>query len=235
LKGNYLPATGPAVRKDSPIKKIADLKGKRLTSDYPGSAIARKLIEAILVANNMSWVDVRRIPVTTTTAGFEALRDGRVDAAFALTGTTPIALEVHNAVGLTVLPFLDGFGPEDINKVPQSTINKITYRVPGARMTVVEPLGYIGYRSLGIEYPGLMVTSSHLDNDTVYVILETLWKDYQKLAPIHEWLKTWTPSGMFDPTPSLPYHPGAVQFFKDKGLWNANVDKIQQDLLKLAN
>ncbi|MDP2643801.1 MAG: TAXI family TRAP transporter solute-binding subunit, partial [Desulfobacterales bacterium] len=34
------------------------------------------------------------------------------------------------------------------------------------------------------------------------------------------------------PVINVPYHPGAVKAFKEKGLWTAAHEKMQQDLLK---
>jgi uncharacterized protein len=234
VRGNYLSVTGAVVKKDSGINSVADLKGKRVSADYPGSAIAKMILTAVLQANGLSWDDVKGVPIPTTAAGIEALQDNRVDAAFALTPTTPIVQEVHNAVGLKSINFLDGVTPDKIKDVPQSVIDKINSVVPGVRLTAVPAQGYIAEEAVGVEYPAQMVASSLLNDDSVYELMETLWASYEELQPIHAWLKTWTPETMFDPNPTIPYHPGAVKFFKDKGLWNDDVDKIQQDLLKLA-
>ncbi|WP_066307167.1 TAXI family TRAP transporter solute-binding subunit [Bacillus sp. FJAT-29814] len=234
VRGNYLSVTGAVVRKDVDIKSIADLKGKRLSSDYPGSAIAKKVLEAALTVNGLSWDDVKQVPIPTTAAGIEALQDNRVDAAFALTPTTPVVQEVHNSVGLKSINFLDSITPDKIDSVPKSVIDKINEIVPGVRLTKVLAQGYIQEEQVGIEYPSQLVASSHLNDDTVYEIMETLWANYKQLQPIHAWLKTWTPETMFDPNPTVPYHNGAVKFFKDKGLWNDEAEKVQQELLKIA-
>jgi TRAP transporter TAXI family solute receptor len=232
--GNYLSVTGAVVRKDSGIKSIADLKGKRVASDYPGSAIAQKILEATLKVNGLSWDDVKKVPIPTTSAGIEALQDNRVDAAFALTPTTPIIQQVHNAVGLKSINFLDNVSPDKIKDVPQKVVEEITSVVPGVRLTAVKANGYIAEEGVGVEYPSELVASSHLSDETVYTIMETLWAKYKELQPIHDWFKTWSPETMFDANPTVPYHPGAVKFFKDKGIWNDKVEKIQQDLLKKA-
>jgi uncharacterized protein len=234
VRGNYLSVTGAVVRKDADIKSIGDLKGKRVSSDYPGSAIAKKILEATLTINGLSWDDVKQVPIPTTAAGIEALQDNRVDASFALTPTTPIMQEVHNSVGLKSINFIDDVTPETIDSVPQSVVDEINKIVPGVRLTKVAAQGYIAEEGVGVEYPSQLVASTHLDDESVYELMETLWAKYEELQPIHAWLKTWTPETMFDPSPTVPYHNGAVKFFKDKGLWNDEVEKVQQELLKIA-
>jgi uncharacterized protein len=234
VRGNYIPVTGFVVREDSGINSNADLKGKRISSDYPGSASAVMLLEAVLAANGLSWDDVKKVPTTSLAAGFESLQNNRLDATYAMAPSTPIAQEVNNSVPLKSFSIIDGVKPSDIDSVPDETIEEFTSRVPGTRLTVVKPSGYIKEDTVGVEYPLQIVSSAHLTDDTVYLLLETLWAHYEELHPVHAWLQTWTPEQMFDPNPTVPYHPGAVKFFKDKGLWTDETDKIQAELIKLA-
>ena len=234
VRGNYIDATGVVVRKDSGIEKIADLKGKTMTSEFPGSLIGKQILEAALEANGLSWDDVEEVPVPTITAGIEALQNNRAEGAFAMVPSSPIMQEAHNAVGLYALNFLDEYSPSQVGDVPQEISDIITEHVPSARLKAVDPVGYQEEVTVGIEYPSMMIGSKDLSNEQVYEVMEILWANYEELHPVHVWFKQWTPENMFDPNPDIPYHEGAVEFFKDKGLWNDEVDAIQQELMKQA-
>lgn len=231
VRGNYVQVVGAVVRQDSDIEKIRDLAGKRLTSDFPGSTISRLILDAALTVNGLTWDDVHQVPVPSTTSGIEALRDNQVDAAFALAPSTPIMQEVHNAIGLKEVGFLDDYGPDEIDQVPQEIIDQITQRVPGSMLINHQPEGFVSKETVGLAYPNQIVVGAHVPDEVVYEVLETLWAHYEELHPIHPWLSGFTPEQMFNPEPSMPYHPGAVQFFKDKGLWNDDVEAIQQQLM----
>ncbi len=235
VRGNYIPTSGFVVREDSGIKSNADLKGKRISSDYPGSASAVMLLEAVLAANGLSWDDVKKVPTTSLAAGMEALQNNRLDATYAMAPSTPVVQEVNNSIPLKSFSILDGVKPSEIDKVPEDVIKEFTSRVPGTRLAVVKPSGYIKEETVGVEYPLQVVSSAHLSDDTVYLLLETLWAHYKELHPVHAWLQSWTPEQMFDTNPTVPYHPGAVKFFKDKGLWTDEVDKIQQELMEFTS
>jgi len=236
VRGNFINNTGPVVRKDSGIHSIADLKGKRVASDFPAGPNTKALMEATFAANDMSYDDVRKVPIPTTVAGIEAIRDDRVDASSMMTPTTPIIVETHNAVGLRALHFLDNVEPnsDNLQQVPQKTKDLIRSHMPGAELTVVQPEGFITEPTIAIRYPTAMVASAHLNDETAYEIVKTLFEHYEKLHPIHAWLSEYTPERMFDPNPPLPYHPGAVKFYKEKGLWTDELEKIQQDNLNAA-
>jgi len=235
VRGNFIDTTGLVVRADSDIKSNADLKGKRISSDYPGTMTGKMSVEATLAANGLTWDDVTPVPVPTTIAGIEALRDNRLDAAYALTPNTPIMVEVHNAIGLRVLPFIDNTDPKDIDNISPDVVETVREYIPGAQMVVVKPSGFITEESIGFAYPTLLVASAHLDDESVYEMMKTIWEHHEKLHSVHPWLQAYTPDNMFDPEPVVPYHPGAVKFFKEIGLWNDSVEKIQQDLLKIAS
>jgi len=83
-----------------------------------------------------------------------------------------------------------------------------------------------------VKHPNGVAASAHLSNETVYVVTKTLWKHYKELHPYHVWLKQWRPKQMFDPNPIIPYHPGAVKFFKEAGVWTSQVEKKQKELLR---
>lgn len=231
VRGNFLTETGLVVRADSNIKKNTDLKGKRVAV-YPGAGIGQAVVEAFLKANGMSLKDVVQVPETSLVAGIQAIQDNQVDAAMEMTPGTPIMTQVNSQVPIRALNFVDSVKPSEIDKTPKSIVKIIQSTIPGATMAVQKPTDFIKEDTVAFNYPASFIASASVSNDDVYIILDTLWKNYEKLQPIHPWLKTWTPEQMFNPKPVIPYHPGAVKFFKEKGLWNDKVDKIQNDLLK---
>jgi len=234
VRGNFILVTGPAVRADSGIYSSADLKQKRVAGEYPAVPTTSASMNAYLAVNNLSWEDVRKVPVPTIEGGIEAIRDNRVDAAAMMTPTTPLIVETHNAVGLRGLNFIDHVKADviELEKLPKDLVEKATSLVPGSRLAIQEPLGFITEPTIGLEYPTALVASSYLNDETAYEMIKSLFDNYEELHPIHKWLSTWTPELMFDPNPPIPYHPGAVKLFKEKGLWNDEIEIVQQNLLE---
>ncbi|CAM3880176.1 TAXI family TRAP transporter solute-binding subunit [Alkalicoccus chagannorensis] len=231
MRGNFIQATGLAVREDSDIESVADLAGERVASDFPGATIAELISEAVLYANGMTWDDVQDAPVPSIDRGVEGLQNNQLDATFALVPSTPLMQEAHNATGLRGFDFLDDYGPDEIDDVPDDVLAEIQSRVPGAQMTTVDPDGYIAEETTAIEYPNYFISSSHIDNDTVYEVMETVWEHHEDLHDIHPWFQGWVEEQFFDEEPEIPYHDGAIEFFEDQGLWNDDVQSVQDELL----
>ena len=95
-----LPFTaGLLVRKDSPIKTIQDVRGKRLTGEYPAQLGGYINMFAHLASAGMTFSDVVVVPVTGIPQGVDALIQGRADVTtFGIGGAK--ALEADAAVGI---------------------------------------------------------------------------------------------------------------------------------------
>ena len=55
---------------------------------------------------------------------------------------------------------------------------------------------------------------------------------YKELQPIHPQFRGWKPEIYVNKLATVPYHPGAIKFYKEKGAWTAEHDKLQERLLK---
>jgi TRAP-type uncharacterized transport system substrate-binding protein len=85
-----------------------------------------------------------------------------------------------------------------------------------------------------IAYDNQLVTGRTVADQTVYTALASLWDNMEKLAPIHPGLREWTRERAVDPEPPIPYHPAAVRFYKEKGVWKPGMDQVQQKLEALT-
>ena len=63
--------------------------------------------------------------------------------------------------------------------------------------------------------------------------LKAVWDNLEKLSPVHPIFKEWTRDRAVAPDVTMPYHPAAVQFYKDQKVWSANMDEAQKKLLAL--
>jgi len=84
-----------------------------------------------------------------------------------------------------------------------------------------------------IAYDIYLLTHKGSPDHVAITILKAIWDNVEKLPPLHPGFKEWTRERAVDPDVTLPYHPAAIQFYKERGLWSAKMDEAQRKLLAL--
>lgn len=192
---------------DSGIDSVADLKGKRVSLDEPGSGtyVDAKLI---LEANGLSPDDLTAEALKGNAAG-EALRNGKIDAYFVVAGyPTGSLVELASAADIKLVP-IAGPGAEALTEkygfFAMSEIPEGTYEGVDATPTV----------AVGAQW----FTSAKEDDDLIYAITKALWNDEsRKLLDVgHAKGKTITPDTALAGI-GVPLHDGAARFYREAGL-----------------
>lgn len=198
------------VREDSPIRTIADLKGRRLPSKYTKQRIAGLFARALLATAGIAEKDTRPFPVPNGVRGVEAFMAGKVDAAnFSLSsGKTR---QAHAAVGgIRVLS-------AELNARTQEILQGVA---PGAYIGTIQP----SPRFPGVEGPTNTLVAPFILNagadtpdELVYRVVKAIWANKEKLAASHKAFGGFDPKGI-NRDVGLPYHNGARKFFAEAGL-----------------
>ncbi|MBI3369824.1 MAG: TAXI family TRAP transporter solute-binding subunit [Burkholderiales bacterium] len=196
------------VRKGLGVKSVADLKGKRVALDEPGSGT---LIDAriILAAYGLKEADIKPEYIKPNQAG-DRLKDGALDAFFFVGGAPAGAIaELASAGGGIELVPIDGASADAIRKsngfFSVDLIPDATYKGIGATKTL----------AVGAQW----VTSDKADANTVYEITKALYSDaaQKMLAAGHAKGKFITKDNAVQGA-GIPFHPGAERFYREAGL-----------------
>jgi TRAP-type uncharacterized transport system substrate-binding protein len=78
-----------------------------------------------------------------------------------------------------------------------------------------------------------LVCATRLSDDVAYSITKALWENYKELAPVHPRLKFWTPNRFASIRAVVPYHPGSIKWYKEKGVWSKELEEHQKKLLTI--
>ena len=62
-------------------------------------------------------------------------------------------------------------------------------------------------------------------------MVKVLGKNYKELGPVHPLLKEWTPERFVSKEARIPYHPGAIKFYRERGAWTDEMERLQKELL----
>ena len=208
---------GFVVYDDSPIKKIGDLKGMRVASDFGGHSVIGPMVTAALTANGLGWSDVKPVPVTGALDSPRALGAERTDASWASLGM-PAVREIHAKRKVRYLSF--GDDPKTLKTIQEATF-------PGVRMTKLPPLKHLGLPAPThlLVYDSYVITHKDQDPKIINDLLKALWDHTPELQKAHISLRGFTHESAATDLPMIPYHPAAISFYKEKGVWSDGTDK----------
>ena len=209
ISGGVFPFTaGLIVRDKSEIKQIGDLKGKRVAWDYGGHAINQTWQNAVMEAGGLKPSDVTQVRVSNLNDGIRNVPEGKVDASF-------------SAVGIGVVEEANAMEPVRFLNVPNTeAANKILGRY-GASVVKSQPGTGIKGETYVIGYPLQLVSSSKVNDKTVATLLKAWWDNLAEIQTMHPLLKRWTKDTQALTNFTVPYHSGAVRFYKEVGIWTA--------------
>lgn len=192
---------------DSPINSVADLEGKRVSLDEPGSGT---YVDAILILEAFGLsADKVTAEALKPDAASDALRNGQLDAFFFVGGyPTGAIVELASAVKIKLVPIA---GPEadklvaDYGFFSVSDIPDDAYDGVAAATTV----------AVGAQW----ITSAKESEDLIYEITKALWNEKTRvlLDVGHAKGKSITTETALSGI-GIPLHPGAEKFYKEAGL-----------------
>lgn len=210
---------GITVAKDSDIKTVKDLKGKRVSGNYSGHPVCANVATAFLANAGLSWSDVDVVPASHAVNGVRALMEGRVEAAMCVEGDMGALKEAHSKIGVRWI------SPE----TAPDAVKKATDAIPLMSVRTVkagEVVGVSADQPLWT-YQGGIIASAKTSPAVVEAFLNGLWGQQAELAKMHPSFASWTPTLMIDPKLPVPFHDGTIAFLKKKNLWTAELEKAQ--------
>lgn len=221
MRGSPL-VIGLLVRKDSPIRTVHDVKGKRVTGEYPAHLAVWYNMYGLLTNGGLTWSDVKIVPVPAVNDGVDALVQGRADVTTFAVGGAKVK-EADAAVGVRYLSI--DCSPDGEARLRKAVPGYYPRRVKAGYNTGVNEdlclVAYDLYLGAGQNVPETVVEAA----------LKGIWDNVDKLPAIHPVFREWTRERAADPDVVIPYHPGAVRFYKERGVWKAGMDQVQQRLL----
>jgi TRAP transporter TAXI family solute receptor len=212
------------VKKDSTIKTVHDVKGKRVTGEYPANIAIWFHVYTGLANGELTWDDVKIVPVPAVNDGVDAVVQGRADVSNHAIGAAKIK-EADASVGVRFV---------SLDCSPQGE-ERVKKAVPGYYVTTIKSgssTGVVGDTCV-LTYDIYLVGHKALPGQVVQAALKAVWDNVDKIPPLHANFKDWTRERAASADVTIPYHPAAVQFYKEKGTWSAKMDETQKRLLAL--
>ena len=206
---------GILVRNDSNIKTVADLKGRKFPTGWPEFQNAIPLANGIFATAGYSIKDVSPVPASGLIPAANDFKVGRSDATiFAI--VAPKVRELHAAIrgGIRIL---------SVVKTPATlaAMKKVRkdYRIVTVRPGPPFP-GVRGPTNV-LATPSVVTAGAHVSNDVVYKVVKAMAENKPELVKGHPSFRPFHPQKrMAARYQGLQHHPGAIKYFKEKGIWS---------------
>ncbi len=193
---------------DAGIKTIKDLRGKRVNIGNPGSGQRQNSIDALSAAGIDYKKDLHAEQVKASEAA-GLLQDGRIDAFFYTVGHPSGAIKEATAGNrkVGIVPITD----------TTTLLDRYPYYAPAAIPVKFYP-GAINDKDVptfGVK--ATFVTSSKVPDEIVYAITKEVFENLDQFKKLHPAYEVLTAKGMLQGL-SAPIHPGAMKYYREKGL-----------------
>ncbi|MGB5080486.1 MAG: TAXI family TRAP transporter solute-binding subunit [Burkholderiales bacterium] len=199
------------VRADSPIKSIADLKGKRVSSGFNAQKTIGRIIDAHLRNAGLTYDDVDKVPTPNVTRQAEDFMSGKVDVMFFALGSAAIKQANASVGGLRVLEV----------DTSAEAMKRTQALLPGAYVLQVTPnpaIEGVTRPTHLIAFDMVMNTNAGVSDDIVYRVAKALHAGKQDLVAIFRPFALFNPQNMAKPLLEVPLHPGALKFYREAGI-----------------
>jgi hypothetical protein len=193
------------------ISKMADLKGKRVSTGSGGSATEVMAFRVIEAAGLDKDKDMKRERLGVAESG-NALKDRKIDAFFWVGGLPTAAVsDLANSPGVKIklvdhANLVDKMNQKYGKLYIQDRIPKATYKGMDAdnrQATVMN----------------LLVAHQNMDEKTAYNIVKTIFDKRDELIRVHKEAENFKLENQKSAAAGgIPWHPGAVRYFKEKGI-----------------
>jgi len=200
------------VRKDSPIKTTADLKRKRVPTDFVSQRVLDILMQGALANGGLSYKDVQKVPVPNVVGGANEFAQGKVDAFIFALGAGKVAEVDAKVGGLRVLP----------SDPSPAAIARTRKFIPVGYTTTLQPArarAGIHEPTVVYAYDLLLLTNDKVPEDAVYKLTKVLHDNKKELAAGFRPLAGFQPGRMAKDMGPVQFHAGAIKYYKEIGAW----------------
>jgi len=200
------------VKKDSPYKKLADLKGARGPVGFTNQKILTAVTNAALAPGGITLDDVKGVNVANIVSNVNAFKEGRTDFFVFALGGAPVR-EADAAVGgIRALTAEDT--PANVAAMRKHVpVAYLRYEKPSKANTGLLEPGYL------VSYGVNLFASTKTPADVVYKVVKAMHDNAEDMGKVFPPMRLLDTNAMAQEISAVEYHPGAVKYFKEIGQW----------------
>jgi TRAP transporter TAXI family solute receptor len=204
------------------IKTLKDLEGRRMYITQPGAENDIQ-VKALFQAAGVDYKKVKDVSFSQMPEAVQGLKEGRAEAFYYTLSTW-----VEDMTRTKQLYLVD---------IPADVPQKMNQQMPGwgfLPATIKDGEYGLGKGGVAIGVPMAIYARGALSEDAVYSMTKNMYEHHDELVAIHAtFLSPWTLDNALLAI-GAPIHPGAVKYYKEKGIWTAAMESQNQMWIKYA-
>ncbi|MBS3975696.1 MAG: TAXI family TRAP transporter solute-binding subunit [Syntrophomonadaceae bacterium] len=192
--------------KDSPIKSLKDVKGRRIGVGAPGSG-TEVYAKNVLSKYGFTYDHVEEqflsVPEQVTAMG-----DGNLDLSISLMPVpTGVFMEFALTKGMRLIP------------MDKEVVDQLVKELPGWLADTIKAGTYSGQQQdiSTMSWRGIIITRADMTEEDAYQITRAIWEKRDEWKDAHAVTADMTLNTALDGIP-VPLHPGAVRYYREKGM-----------------
>jgi TRAP transporter TAXI family solute receptor len=204
--------TGWIVPKNSSITKISDLRGKRIASGFKGAPLFHFLLSAGLANAGLSYDDVKKVPYIGLRQHWNGFKQGKLDAAWGGIGAGHVRdMNAKISGGVRFLSF-------DASEAALKRTHKFAPHTHFLTVNPAKPFVGIMSPTKVIAFDYMLWTHKGVSNDAVSKVAKAMYDNEKELHAAGPFWRSHKSKKM-GKDQGWPYHPGAISFYKQAGVW----------------
>ena len=206
------------VKENSGIKTVGDLKGKKVVIKFKTNVSLAQANRVILSTAGLSENDVDAVDSGGVVAGINMVVEGRADAA-TVALAMPAMRKANASVpgGLRILTL----GPKASNEFMSKGMDGLyTMEVkPSKRYPFVRQDTKIA------AFDTYLNAGTAVDDESAYAMAKAMHQNWKQMQKDYPPLRGTKADALVPANNPIPYHPGAVKYWKEAGLWSEANEK----------
>ncbi len=195
------------VRADSGINSVSDMVGKSINIGNPGSG-TRVLADTLMAANGIGPDDLGLAAELKSSEQSAALCDGKIDGAIWAAGLpNGSSMEATSTCDIKILDL----ATSNTDKVLAENAAYAAANIPGG----MYPGNADEVASWGPK--ATFVTDASTPDEVVYTLVKAIFENFDDFKKLHPAFGNLTEEQMIKDGLSAPLHPGAEQYYKERG------------------
>ncbi len=192
------------------VDKMSDLKGKRVSTGSPGSATEVMAFRVIEAAGLDKDKDMKRERLSVAES-VNAIKDRKIDAFFWVGGLPTAAVTDLAATPAVKMKLVDHADLADKMNAKYGKLYTASTIPAGAYPGTTAP-------NKNTDVWNILVTGDKMSDDDAYLIVKTLIEKKADLVAVHKEAEAFSMDNQVQDRSPIPFHPGALRYFKEKGV-----------------